>query len=282
MQVVLYMNSHLHYACLIQLQSSQCWRAEWIHGGSRGSNWMKGHGTSIKLTLSDIHTLDSPTVSSSSLLPCSLMTHAWFHSHPLLISVLQFGRRFNYWCGLCQNEGIICEPRSWEQEGATCHPVMCCSLARQLGKSNNRSWHAQCFCTGACMCTQGSSLVFTNRCLLGFVSPLTRKLCWLLPERNELVWFASIQSESNLYMLHLQIYIYIQYINTQIHLLHTDISTYVIHNRSQIKPSPKCRQKLICCIISTVQSCTWTHHYRFQDNCCMSGNDEQIVCICHP
>lgn len=61
--------SHLHYACRTQLESWQSWRAEWIHGESRGSKWGKGRGTNIKLTRSDIHNLDLLTVSSSSRLP---------------------------------------------------------------------------------------------------------------------------------------------------------------------------------------------------------------------
>lgn len=51
--------------------------------------------------------------------------------------------------------------------------------------------------------------------------------------------------------------------------------------KSQINPNPKCRQRLIGCVMSAVKSCTWTHHDRFRDYCCISGNDEQIVCICH-
>lgn len=45
------------------------------------------------------------------------------YSHSSLISLLWFGQRFNYWWGLCQNGGLICEPQSWEQEEATCHPA---------------------------------------------------------------------------------------------------------------------------------------------------------------
>lgn len=99
------------------------------------SKWMEGHWMAVKLPSRDIRAPVSLTVSSSAL-ALHLMSHSWFHSHSSLISGLQFGRRFNYWCGLCRSAGIICELQSWEQTGATCHPVMCCSFASRLGNSN--------------------------------------------------------------------------------------------------------------------------------------------------
>lgn len=114
------------------------------------SKWMEDHWMAVKLPSRDIHTPVSLTVSSSAL-ALHLMSHSWFHSHSSLISGLQFGRRFNYWCGLCQSAGIICELQSWEQTGATCHPVMCCSFASRLGKSNSlycsgTKWIVFCHC----------------------------------------------------------------------------------------------------------------------------------------